>query len=151
LIYSAIDSFGLLGAPPGVNYATRSTFIDWVDKYVLPHVVAIEGQALTAVDLYAARCGVLHSSTPVSEMGDKGKAREIWYRFGGLTGIRMIGAFAQLPLTVDVEALASALKRGGLQFCMDINADPVRYQLADSRAQHFLRWGKVPVPEAQIA
>ena len=141
LIYSGIDTLGLLDAPPGVIDATRSTFMPWCETYIIPRVQSVEGDPLTAIDLYAARCGVLHASTPVSNLGRKGDAREIWYQFRGKTGINIPGVWLLHPLRLDVEVLAWAFRDGVLAFFADIQKDPARLQLANSRAQHFLRWG----------
>jgi hypothetical protein len=72
LIYSGIDTLGLLAAPSSVTDATRSTFIPWCEAYIVPRVQSVEGDPVTAMDLYGARCGVLHTSTPASALGRKG-------------------------------------------------------------------------------
>jgi hypothetical protein len=151
LIYSGIDTLGLLDAPPSVSDATRSTFMPWCETYIIPRVQSVEGDPLTAIDLYAARCGVLHTSTPASNLGRKGDAREIWYQFKGKTGINLLSVLPLHPLRIDVEVLASALRDGGLAFFADIQKDPARLQLADSRAQHFLRWGIAEPDQAPAA
>jgi len=143
LIYSGIDTLGLLGAPPGVTDATRSTFMPWCETYIVPRVQSVEGDPLTAIDLYGARCGVLHTSTPTSALGRKGDAREVWYQFKGKTGVNMLSVLPLHPLRLDIEALAWAFRHGGIAFLSDLQKDPARQQLADSRAQHFLRLGIV--------
>jgi hypothetical protein len=143
LIYSGIDTLGLLGAAAGIADATRSTFMPWCETYILPRVQSVEGDPLIAVDLYAARCGVLHTSTPASALGRKGDAREIWYQFRGRTGINMLCVLPVPALRLDVEVLAWAFRDGALTFLSDLQKDPARLQVADNRAQHFLRWGIV--------
>jgi hypothetical protein len=143
LIYSGIDTLGLLGAAASITDATRSTFMPWCETYILPRVQSVEGDPLTAVDLYAARCGVLHTSTPASALGRKGDAREIWYQFRGRTGINMLCVLPVPALRLDVEVLAWAFRDGALAFLADLQKDLVRLQVADNRAQHFLRWGIV--------
>jgi len=39
--------------------------------------------------------------------------------------------------------LAWAFRDGALAFFADLQKDPARAQLAEGRAQHFLRWGTV--------
>jgi len=66
LIYSGIDTLGLLAAAPEIEDATGETFKGWCKKYLLARLQSIDGKPLEAVDLWAARCGVLHTSAPVS-------------------------------------------------------------------------------------
>jgi hypothetical protein len=66
LMYSGIDTLGFLAAPPDVNDATKKTFIDWCDKYVVPWLKSVDGKPLAAPDLYGARCGILHTSSSAS-------------------------------------------------------------------------------------
>jgi hypothetical protein len=142
VVYSGIDSFGLLAAPAGVLDTSRTTYKDWCEKYILPRL-AINGIAVTAVDLYAARCGVLHTSTPVSSLERKGEARQIFYRFKDKTGFNMMMVARQEPICVDVEDLAVAFKEGGIACITELNSNPPSSQLAYGRAQQFLRWGTV--------
>jgi hypothetical protein len=89
LIYSGFDTFdtfGLLAAQPGVPDATGETFKQWCEKYILPRIKSVEGDVVTAVDLWGARCGMLHTSTPLSSKEREGKAHQIWYRFAGKAG-----------------------------------------------------------------
>jgi hypothetical protein len=151
LIYSGIDTLGLLGAVDGITDATRSTFMPWCETYILPRVQSVEGAPLTAVDLYAARCGVLHTSTPASALGRRGDAREIWYQFRGRTGINMLCDLPVPALRIDVEVLAWAFREGALAFVADIQKDPAKLQMADNRAQHFLRWGIVELDHLTTA
>jgi hypothetical protein len=143
LVYSGIDTFGLLGAPPAALDATGDTYKDWCEKYILPRIKSVEGDPVTAVDLWAARCGVLHTSTPLSKLEREGKARQIWYQFLGKAGSNLITS-SKLPiLGLDIQNLATAFKEGGMAFIKDLNNNPSDFALADNRSQHFLRWGKV--------
>lgn len=143
LIYSGIDTLGLLAAPPDVVDASSNTFKDWCERYILPRLRSVEGEPITAVDLWGARCGLLHTSTPLSKAGRDGNAHEMWYQFLGSAGMNLIMNAKLKPLGLDVENLATAFKEGGLAFLADLKQDPTGVQNADARAQHFLRWGRV--------
>jgi hypothetical protein len=58
LIYSGIDTVGWLDSSE--DYATRTSFMKWVDAYLLQ----AKPLQCTALELYAARCGLLHTFTP---------------------------------------------------------------------------------------
>jgi hypothetical protein len=141
IIYSGIDSFGLLAAPPEVLDASGTTFKQWCEKYILPRLQSLDGTPVTPVDLWAARCGVLHTSTPLSKLEREGTARQIFYQFKDKTGINMILNAQQMPVRIDTAALGIAFKDGGIAFLSDLNNDLPSQRLAEGRAQHFLRWG----------
>ena len=76
LLYSAIDTTGWLDSAE--RDATRASFLQWVDSYLLK----VKPLACTSLDLYAARCGLLHTFTPDSRLSIEGKARRICYAWG---------------------------------------------------------------------
>jgi hypothetical protein len=76
LIYSAIDTTGWLDSTD--VFSTRNDFIRWVDSYLLK----TKPLKCTPMDLYAARCGLLHTFTPDSQLSSSGKARAIYYAWG---------------------------------------------------------------------
>ncbi len=81
VIYSTIDICGLLDAKPSQTNADSASFKAWVKKYVL----AYPGLELNEIDLWAARCGVLHTFTSHSKLSSLGKARELKYYTGDKT------------------------------------------------------------------
>jgi hypothetical protein len=143
LIYSGIDTFGLLAAPPDVVDASSKTFMEWCERYILPRLRSVEGEPITAIDLWGARCALLHTSTPISNQTRAGKAHEMWYQFLGMAGVNLIMNTKLKPLGLDIENLAMAFKEGGIAFLADLKQDPTGTQNAEARAQHFLRWGRV--------
>jgi hypothetical protein len=78
VVYSAIDTVGLLDAPSNQTTASGQSFKDWVKKYLLiyPDIEFNE------IDLWGARCAVLHTFTSQSDLSQSGKAKELMY-FGG--------------------------------------------------------------------
>jgi hypothetical protein len=64
LIYSGVDTVGLLDAPTKKLDADRNSFITWAEHYVAPLLQTIDGDKVRAKDLYSARCGILHVSSP---------------------------------------------------------------------------------------
>ncbi|SRR6266571_1558541 len=76
LVYTIIDVLGSLERREGEG--TRKAFIRWVEAQLLPD----ELLPCTALDLYAARCGVLHSLTPDADLVKNGEARRLAYAWG---------------------------------------------------------------------
>lgn len=73
ILYSAIDTMAWTSVPKGD--VTRSIFCDWVEKYMSPN----ESLGCKSIDLYSARCGLVHSYSSESSLSQDGKAKEIWY------------------------------------------------------------------------
>ena len=68
ILYTTIDIFG---------YISGNDFDGFVNKYMSEKL-----EDVTAVDLWGARCGILHSNSPESRHSKKGKARQILYCWG---------------------------------------------------------------------
>jgi hypothetical protein len=139
IIYSGIDSFGWLAAPPDVLDASRTTFKQWCETYILTRLQSVDGAPITSEDLYAARCGILHTSTPLSRSERAGNARQVFYQFKGKTYVNLILNAPQMPVRLDIASLGLAFKDGGIAFIAHLNCDPLRRKAADDRATHFLR------------
>ena len=77
-VYSAIDTCGLLDAPTPQTSASAVSFKNWAKKYLLPY----PGIEFNEVDLWAARCAVLHTFTSESDLSKGGQARELQYYTG---------------------------------------------------------------------
>jgi hypothetical protein len=74
LIYSAIDAASWLCAEDA-NDQIQNYFVAWVEKYILTPG-RIECSAL---DLWAARCGIVHTLSASSRLSRRGKAHQILY------------------------------------------------------------------------
>jgi hypothetical protein len=61
LLYAGIDVVASLERMP--QESTKSAFVRWVEENVLK----VRPMSCTALELYAARCGILHSFTADSD------------------------------------------------------------------------------------
>ncbi|MGO4500060.1 hypothetical protein AB4114_29720 [Paenibacillus sp. 2RAB27] len=77
LIYSGIDIVASLTVPIKRD-VQRKDFEEWVNKYMVPHF----DKPLTAKDIYAARCAVLHTMKAESKLSKEGQASQIYYVHG---------------------------------------------------------------------
>ena len=73
LLYSSIDILSALDADDGK--ATRSTFTAWVDKYMTPETKL----GCSSLEIYSARCGVVHTLSAETTLTERGKARDFAY------------------------------------------------------------------------
>jgi hypothetical protein len=77
LIYSAIDNLAALTRPPNQPDTNREIFVNWVSKYLEPERTL----KCSAMDLYGARCGVLHNYSPYSQKLREGQAKALIYKW----------------------------------------------------------------------
>ncbi len=77
LIYSAIDSLAALTRPPNQKDTNWKIFVQWLDKYLQPEITL----SCRAIDLYGARCGILHNYGPYSKKFRDGQAKALIYKW----------------------------------------------------------------------
>jgi len=77
LIYTAMDTlaWALYGDK---TQGVRERFVALCDNYILPS----SGIQCTGLELYSARCSILHTLGWESELSKSGKARSVFYSFG---------------------------------------------------------------------
>jgi hypothetical protein len=125
LIYSAIDTVGWLDGEE--QFATKSTFIDWTEAYLL----SAKQLSCTATDLYAARCGLLHTFTPNSKLSNDRRARRICYAWGNSRAedlqrtINLANKGTEY-VAVKVEELFTAWLGGVSAFIDELESDTAR-------------------------
>ena len=75
LILTGIDTVAYLSVPAGKKTQDCHDFIEWVDRYIL-----LEGKKkLTGLELYIARCIILHSYSDYSSIMSLGDCRTVKY------------------------------------------------------------------------
>lgn len=139
LVYSAIDTLAFLGSPTGTEFSEKRRFIEWCEKYIVP-CFGSRSDGPSGIDLYGARCGVLHVSSAKSSDGQKGKAREIWYQFRGQHGLNLATNTRKVAVALEVEVLVAAFEKGSHCFLEELNRDQAKYALAEERARSFFTW-----------
>jgi hypothetical protein len=116
LTYATIDIMAWLDRDKNHTDVQRSDFIKWVEAYLLPN----SQLSCTAIDLYAARCSLIHSYSAASRLSREGKASEIFYAWGTADEkdlqklIDLEGSHD--AKAVQVEDLVDALKQGVAKF-----------------------------------
>jgi hypothetical protein len=136
LIYSGIDTVGWLDS--NEEFATKRSFTNWVDTYLLK----VKPLACSSLDLYAARCGLLHTFTPESQLRSSGKARYICYAWG-TAAVQDLKRTLELTnnsdkcVVVHVNDLVEAWQSGVLCFCEELDKDPDRKSKVCKKADRF--------------
>jgi hypothetical protein len=130
LIYSAIDVAGwLYAANPSASPGKR--FTRWTAKYLLPS----SNLECSPLELYGARCGLVHNFSAASDLSRQMKVREILYAWGNsnIEDLREMSQIANIqipgrPPTVQyteirIEELISAFREGLRRFFEDARID----------------------------
>ena len=133
LMYSAIDIMAWLNRDEEHEDVTRSDFILWAETFLLPD----SGLSCTAIDLYAARCSLIHSYTAESRLSREGKASEIFYAWGNAQEQDLQKLIEWVNTrdakAVHVEKLFAALKVGVGRFITFVQ----HAELVRARAEKF--------------
>ena len=141
LLYSGIDAMAWLTRPANIDDVRGQDFIDWINAYFLPD----SGFTLTATDLFAARCGLVHSNTAESKLNRKGQASKVFYyheREGVKQGIvQLLLSEALMPQFVDIDQFIVSLRTAIDRFIEAVSADPALLELVSGRIQtSYFSW-----------
>ena len=77
LVYTVIDTISWL-AYGGKEASSKKRFLKWTETYLLPQL----GSSYDSIDIYAARCSILHGLSWESDLSKNHKARSIVYSIG---------------------------------------------------------------------
>jgi hypothetical protein len=139
LSYSYMDIFASLVRLDVDADVKQKDFIAWVDRYMLP----IGGCDLTALDLYAARCGILHTLSPTSRLSRKGEAREIMYVKDSTIAAQERQRFASQNRThlviVEIPVFLDAFVRAAECFFREIEADVALQERVRANARYIFK------------
>jgi hypothetical protein len=124
LVFACMDAFSWIEL--SAIRDAKARFEAWVNKRVLPH----EEVVCTAVDLYAARSGILHRLGTRSRLSESGEAAQISFCHGE-ADFEVLGVMREhfektgkrMPI-VKLEALANALRKGVDSFLKDVESAP---------------------------
>ena len=135
LIYSGIDSMAYLSMPESQDDVTRFDFVQWCDRYIRPD----HPHAPTSLELYAARCGVVHSHSAASRLfRDGGKVRQLFYMSDTRNPVLFDPAINKEMLLLSVPALCGWFFDGLDRFIADLRADSELARIANVRLENIL-------------
>ncbi|MFC3108041.1 hypothetical protein ACFQAT_18745 [Undibacterium arcticum] len=127
LIYTIIDSISWL-AYGACEQSSKKRFILWVEKYYLGR---LEGSC-DSIDLYAARCSILHGLSWESNLTKDGKAKRLFYaigRNGKKPGELDTRIWSQDQVaSMQIDSMISSLKLAMACFFEDAKKDDVLSQ-----------------------
>jgi len=134
LIYCGIDVLANLSRLADNPEVMQSDFVNWAER----HMKCKEFLGVSGLDLYAARCGILHSYTMDSRLSTSGRARRILYAWGDKNPdepMKLLRALDRPEVMIKIEALFSALLHGIEAFGKALNDDPKLESLVTQRGR----------------
>jgi hypothetical protein len=145
LIYSGIDIAGWLSAK-SEKTSVRESFTNWVNLYMIPS----GSLACTSIELYSARCAILHTLTPDSRLSRSGEAKRVAYAWGDSSRRDLEIAIAKSGtpelLVIHIEDLFNSFRVGWKSFIDAYEADQSIAPLFVKRANQVY----VSVPKKHI-
>jgi hypothetical protein len=126
LLYSAIDILASMERQP--KEGTQKAFVRWVDTYMLPN----NEFHFSSIDLYAARCGIIHAFSADSDLSRKGRARRVVYAWGTASSdsLREAGqALGRNEVTVHLSSLIDGFDRAVRNYMQDVESRPHQHEL----------------------
>lgn len=136
LVYSGIDILASLNRPANKANGTRQDFMSWCETYLLPN----SRMKCSSMDLYAARCGVVHAYSAESQLSRENKASEVVYSWGNQSPAPLQNILNEIGYSahvVHIESFAQAFKRATEVFLAEVGEDIARLRLVTLRADSF--------------
>ena len=136
LIYTGIDAVAWLAAEDEKSNV-RARFQDWVDTWLF----TAKRLPCSSVDLYGARCAILHTLTLDSDLSRDGKARQIVYSYGDYSQknfqeyLDKLDASQFVPLAIN--DLYEAFKLGLANFLESATKDKSRMEKIQHKAKRY--------------
>jgi hypothetical protein len=133
MIYVGIDTMALLSCPVGQDSQTRSDFIGWVDRYLKADPAS--EYEYEGIDVYAARCAVLHSYGSVAALhSGSNPPRKFGYTDNGPHRKDEAAKFVLVSVAVLIHDFSKAMET----FVSVIKNDPELKRRVDSRIKSLL-------------
>jgi hypothetical protein len=124
LCYAAIDTISWLAASSD-NQPVGERFQLWVDKYLLPESPNLK---CTSEELYAARCGMVHTLSSQSDLHRRKGLRRLAYSWGSAEAILLQKRITEQGLAgklvaVHLKDLTAGLRLGTARFFEEVEVN----------------------------
>lgn len=104
LVYSGMDVAGWVRSTAqraGRRTGNRAAFTEWVDQYLKPRTVL----GCSALELYAARCGIVHSFSPAAALHAHGNIRQLVYAWRPSTAAELRAVHRKMHRSSEYAAI----------------------------------------------
>lgn len=135
LIYSGIDCMANLARPENREEVTSADFIAWASKYI----GLVSREEIYGEELYAARCGLLHTHGAETKKTKSGKLRTIGYVVGGHPHIRYNPRVSENLVLLDILYFKNDFFDALDKFCADLLKACQTSKMIKDRTQKLLQ------------
>lgn len=125
LLYTGIDVIASLERQAGEK--VWESFTRWADRYMVQQT----GLHVTALELYGARCGILHTFTAESNLHARGQVRQVYYAWGSARPEelqRAVDSLGKPATAVHVRDVVEAFRCGAAAYLDELASDVRRRQ-----------------------
>ena len=135
LVYCGIDALAYLSMPQDHERVRQEDFVAWVDRYL----VFRDGLRVPGIEVYAARCAVVHTYTAEADLHRAGRVqRKIGYIDEALPEIQAAAGVQNLVL-VSVRGLVDAFCGGVQTFLRELVQDGLRRRTVARRLEAMVQ------------
>lgn len=144
LIYSGIDTMAFLGMASARDDVTKADFVGWAERYIRFPCA----EQPTGLDLYGARCALLHTYRVQSRLTRERKCRMIGYVNHMVPEVIYAPSVSSDVVMVSITALADAFFAGVDRFFVDLFSRPESAALAEKRFTQIIHSFPYPTPDS---
>jgi hypothetical protein len=149
LIYCGMDAAASMSRPAKQEEVQREDFVAWAERYM--HCK--ERLDVRGIDLYGARCGILHAYTAESRQSRNETAVRLFYAWGDKTaeeGNQLFRSLGKPEKMVKIEDLFETFADGLSNFVQHMDSDPDMAGLALSRTNSMLASVRSILPTEEL-
>lgn len=132
LLYAGVDIIASIELKKGNN---KISFMHWADAYLIP----AGSLDCTSLELYSARCGILHTMTAESDLSRSGQARAIYYSWGDADPQQLNAAIEMseakgTAVVLNVEHLSDSFMAAVINWAKEVRMDAARLERIEAKA-----------------
>lgn len=132
LAYAWIDAMGALTGRDGS--ASKIAFTSWLGRF---GAKLLQEHEVSAIDVYAARCGVLHTLSAASSLSKQGKAKKLCYAHGEANAQMLQRLSERLGYStmrvLHLEDVGALSYRSTNEFFLELKVNRTLFELVDQR------------------
>ena len=144
LIYTGIDCISWL-TYEGENISNKKRFKLWVDEWMIVE----NSLPCNSEELYAARCAILHSLSPNSDLSEKHGVRMISYAWGNADQNQLIESMKLLDYTksavLHINDLYSSFRKGFVNYLEALENDTNKKALFKEKSKKLFQDTEISV------
>lgn len=134
LIYSGIDNLAYLNMKE--NQHVKPRYLEWIIEYM----DVSSKLHCKPIDLYGARCGIVHTHTPHSDLSNTKEAVQVVYSYGTMSKEELQWRVDIIPkkdkiIAIQVEELFEEYKIGIANFFKELEKNPQKSEQVKLRAK----------------